>query len=261
MAPPTWVAGVLAAVVLLIAGYCATRLVAARWWRRSTDHGVDVMHAVMGVAMAGMLVPRLSLLQPRAWAVLFAVGAVWVGWQVLRGRRRHRATGSAQPAALAQGGQAGLGGHHGAHVLFCAAMVCMLLATPNLSVPMTAGRGALPVLALLLAVAVAASVVVSTDRLSALSPAPAPAPVAATPITPAQAAAAAPAPPRDHPSADGAVSTGGALARAARGTPGRAGAGGPVLAPAARPALCPRLAACCQIMMGVAMAYMLILML
>src|SRR5215470_847024 len=249
MAPPTWVAGVLAAVVLLIAGYCATRLVAARWWRRSTDHGVDVMHAVMGVAMAGMLVPRLSLLQPRAWAVLFAVGAVWFGWQVLRGRRRHRATGSAQPAALAQGGQAGLGGHHGAHVLFCAAMVCMLLATPNLSVPMTAGRGALPVLALLLAVAVAASVVVSTDWLSALSPAPAPALVAATPITPAQAAAAAPAPPRDHPSADGAVSTGGALARAARGTTGRAGAGGPVLAPAARPALCPRLAACCQIMM------------
>src|SRR5215470_15538018 len=266
MAPPTWVAGVLAAVVLLIAGYCATRLVAARWWRRSTDHGVDVLHAVMGVAMAGMLVPRLSLLQPRAWAVLFAVGAVWFGWQVLRGRRRHRATGPAQPAALAQGGQAGLGGHHGAHVLFCAAMVCMLLAMPNLSVPMTAGRGALPVLALLLAVAVAASVVVSTDRLSALSPAPAP-------------AAVAPAPPRDHPSADGAVSTGGALARPARGSPGRAGAGGPilapaargssgragaggpVLAPAARPALCPRLAACCQIMMGVAMAYMLILML
>jgi hypothetical protein len=33
------------------------------------------------------------------------------------------------------------------------------------------------------------------------------------------------------------------------------------LAPAARPLLCPRLAACCQIMMGVAMAYMLILML
>ena len=34
------------------------------------------------------------------------------------------------------------------------------------------------------------------------------------------------------------------------------------LAPAGpRPVLCPRLAACCQIMMGVAMAYMLILML
>jgi hypothetical protein len=31
--------------------------------------------------------------------------------------------------------------------------------------------------------------------------------------------------------------------------------------PAPRPVLCPRLAASCQIMMGVAMAYMLILML
>jgi hypothetical protein len=42
-------------------------------WRRPTDHGVDVMHAVMGVAMAGMLVPRLNPLQARAWAVLFQI--------------------------------------------------------------------------------------------------------------------------------------------------------------------------------------------
>jgi hypothetical protein len=60
MAAPPWVAGVLAAVLLLIAGYCATRLVAARRWRRSTAHGVDVMHAVMGVAMVCMLILMLS---------------------------------------------------------------------------------------------------------------------------------------------------------------------------------------------------------
>jgi hypothetical protein len=79
------------------------------------------------------------------------------------------------------------------------------------------------VVALLLAVAVAVSVVVSTDRISALRPAP---------VTPA------------------------------RVTPAPAGAGRPAAAPAcARPVLCPRLAAFCQIVMGVAMAYMLILML
>jgi hypothetical protein len=59
VAPPPWVAGVLAAVLLLIAGYCATRLVVARRWHRSTDHGVDVVHAAMGVAMAYMLILML----------------------------------------------------------------------------------------------------------------------------------------------------------------------------------------------------------
>jgi Domain of unknown function (DUF5134) len=233
MAPPPWVAGVLAAILLLIAGYCATRLVTARRWQRSTEHGVDVMHTVMGVAMAGMLVPRLSLLQARAWAVLFAAGAAWFGWQVRRDRRRHRAARRARPAASAPAEPPAAAGHHGAHVLSCAAMVCMLLAAPNLSAPMTAGRGALPVVALLLAVAVAVSVVVSTDRIPALRPAP---------VAPGQGGAAGPAP-----------------APASRAL---AGPAWPAAGPGcARPMLCPRLAASCQIMMGVAMTYMLILML
>ncbi len=253
MAPPAWVAGVLAVILLVIAGYCVTRLVMARWWRRSTDHGVDVMHAVMGVAMAGMLVPRLNPLQARAWAALFGAGAAWFGWQVLRDRR-HRPARRARPTARAPGGEAEQGGHHGAHVLSCVAMVCMLLAAPDLSAPLTAGRGALPVLALLLAVAIAVSVVVSTDRISALPPAP-------VLVTPAQAAAVAPAPPRDHAPGDGAAPADTAPAGVARAIPGHAGAPGTRPAPAARPLLCPRLAACCQIVMGVAMAYMLILML
>lgn len=239
MAPPPWVAGVLAAILLLIAGYCATRLVAARRWRRSTDHGVDVVHAAMGVAMAGMLVPRLSLFQARAWAVLFAAGAGWFGWQVLRDRRRGvTRPGSGLPAPH---------GHHGAHVLSCTAMVCMLMAAPHLGAPMTARAGATPVVALVLAVAVAISVVVSTDRISALRPS-ATALAAPGPVSPAQAGAAGPAP------APGGSGRGGAPRATApqHAAPGRDGP---------RPALCPRLAASCQIMMGVAMAYMLILML
>lgn len=239
MAPPPWVAGVLAAILLLIAGYCATRLVAARRWRRSTDHGVDVVHAAMGVAMAGMLVPRLSLFQARAWAVLFAAGAGWFGWQVLRDRRR----GVTRPGP----GLPAPHGHHGAHVLSCTAMVCMLMAAPHQGAPMTARAGATPVVALVLAVAVAISVVVSTDRISALRPA-ATALAAPGPVSPAQAGAAGPAP------APGGSGRGGAPRATApqRAAPGRDGQW---------PALCPRLAASCQIMMGVATAYMLILML
>jgi hypothetical protein len=187
----------------------------------------------MGVAMAGMLVPRLNPLQARVWAVLFTAGTAWFGWQIMRDRRRRAARQGPGPAAGVPAPGYAAGGHHGAHVLSCAAMVCMLLAAPDLAAPglgaaMRAGRGAVPVVALLLAVAVAVSVVVSTDRISALRPAPVtPAPVTPAPVTPAPA-----------------------------------GAGRPAPAPAcAQPVLCPRLAASCQIVMGVAMAYMLILML
>jgi hypothetical protein len=203
------------------------------------------MHAVMGVAMAGMLVPRLNPLQARAWAVLFAAGTAWFGWQVLRDRR-HRAARRGRPAAGGPVEPPAPPGHHGAHVLSCAAMVCMLLAAPDLSAPMTAARGALPVLALLLAVAVAVSVVVSTDRLAALRPAPALVPAGAAPRE--EAAFAGPPPAPDGPLRPGA-SRAGVPADSARAQS------------VCRPVLCPGLAASCQIVMGVAMAYMLILML
>src|SRR5215475_6535255 len=94
MAPPSWLTGALAAILLGIAGYCATRLAAAGRWRRSTDHGTDVMHIVMGVAMAGMLVPRLNPLQASAWTVLFAAGTAWFAGQAVRARwRAHAAAG------------------------------------------------------------------------------------------------------------------------------------------------------------------------
>lgn len=250
MAPPSWLAAVLAAILLVIAGYCATRLAAARWWQRSTDHGADVMHTVMGVAMAGMLVPRLNPLQARAWAVLFAAGAVWFGWQVLRDRRHRAAT---RAGARVPAGRPAPGGHHGAHVLSCAAMVCMLVAAPGAGTRIGAGpgTGAMPVLALFLAVAVAVSVVVSTDRLPALRPALIPVPrPARVRVAPTQVSRAAP------------VTTGVAAPAGAApvsGPPGQGTAAGPGSAPAARPVLSPRLAASCQIAMGVATAYMLIL--
>jgi Domain of unknown function (DUF5134) len=244
MAPPSWLAAVLAAILLVIAGYCATRLAAARWWQRSTDHGADVMHTVMGVAMAGMLVPRLNPLQARAWAVLFAAGTAWFAGQAVRGRRRARAT-TGPPAP---------GGQHGAHVLSCSAMVCVLLAAPAAGAGIGADPGtrALPVVALILAVAVSISVVVSTDRFPALRTAPVPvttAPAQATPTTAQATPTTAQATPT---TAQVMPTTATGQDAAALFTP----------APAcARPVLCPRLASCCQIMMGVAMAYMLILML
>jgi hypothetical protein len=214
MSPPSWLAAVVAGAMLVIAGYCATRPVVARRWRRATHHDVDAKHVVMGVAMTGMLIPALNPLRAGAWEVIFAAAAAWFAGRMLRDRLRPDPAPAGRPP---------MGGvHHGAHMLSCVAMVCMLLAARSggAGAGMAAGpgTGAMPAVALLLAVAVAASVVVTTDLI--------PAPRAAPPAPAPRGAAAGPAP-----------------------DPG-----------GARQMLCPRLAAFCQIVMGVAMAYMLILM-
>ncbi len=87
MAGPSWLAGIFATLMLVTAGYCTSRLAAARRWQRATEHDVDLMHAVMGVAMAGMLVPQLNLLRHGAWEIVFAAATAWFGWQVIRSRR------------------------------------------------------------------------------------------------------------------------------------------------------------------------------
>ena len=85
MTGPSWLAGGFAALMLLTAGYCAGRLVAARVQRRPAERDVDLVHALMGVAMAGLLVPRAGL-RPAGpwtalWAVVFAAAAGWFAWR------------------------------------------------------------------------------------------------------------------------------------------------------------------------------------
>jgi hypothetical protein len=75
MTAPSWLADALAAAMIVIALYCSGRLVASRRWRRTTEVDADGIHVVMGVAMAGMLVPQLSPLPARVWEVVFGVAA------------------------------------------------------------------------------------------------------------------------------------------------------------------------------------------
>ena len=83
MTGPSWLADTFAAVMIATAVYCLSRLVAARRWRRPTERDVDAVHVVMGVAMAGMLVPRLNPVADSGWEVIFGAAAAWFGWQVL----------------------------------------------------------------------------------------------------------------------------------------------------------------------------------
>ena len=71
MAGPSWLAGTFAAVVILAGAYSASRLAISLRRGRATESDADALHAVMGAAMAGMLVPRLSVLPERRMAGYF----------------------------------------------------------------------------------------------------------------------------------------------------------------------------------------------
>jgi hypothetical protein len=200
MSGPAWLADALAVVMIATAVYCVSRIATARRRRRPTEYDVDGVHVVMGVAMAGMLVPRLSLVSGGAWAVVFGGAATWFGAQTVRGYRRGRRENRSA--------------HHMPHLLASGAMLYMVLALPaagRARLSMGAGPGAgFPALALILALALIGYVIWTTDRLTSLAP----------------------------------VAVAGTQVRAVTGPP-----------------MSLRLAACCDIVMGLTMGYMLILML
>ena len=211
-----WLAAAFAGIMIMTAAYCLTRLGLSWRGRRPTDRPVDAVHVLMGVAMAGMLVPDLRVLWIGGWEVVFGVSGIVFLWRIARkfppGRR---ASPAHRPA------------HDVQHMLGCGTMLYMLTATTSGS---AVGRGVvtdamavpagLPTFAIILAVALLGCVVWTADKISTMAPvavlaAPAGAPVVGTSALPGTA--------RGH----------------------------------AVP-LSPRLAACCEIAMGVTMAYMLI---
>jgi hypothetical protein len=247
MTGPSWLAGALAAAMIVIALYCSGRLVASRRWRRTTEVDADGIHVVMGVAMAGMLVPQLSALPGRVWEVVFGVAAAWFAWQAARASRNMPASGMrcAHPVP---------------HLVECAAMLYMFMAVPGprpgaperlmpgMSGPASA-NGSLPALAIILALYMAGYVLWTADRLVSLA--------RATSVVP-----------------DGSQARGRTLMLVTSGAP-------PAASPhdqldsadlsgtssgtwhghhADRPMLAPRLAAGYKIVMGITMGYMLIMM-
>jgi hypothetical protein len=236
---PSWLAGILAVIMIATAAYCASRLIIARAHRRKDERDVDLVHTVMSVAMAGMLVSWLNPLPDGVWAVTFGAGTGWFGWRAWRTRRgRQRRTGVGDTDQSPHR-------HHVPHLVMCGAMVYMLLAagavTSAAGTGMTMGgpaaAGRFPLLALVLAVFMVGYVMWQADRLPALAQ-------ASTPGTaPAGALALVPV------AADGVPAT-----QTDEATPDRPAS------PALR-VLSPRLSACCQMAMAVTMGYMLILML
>lgn len=261
MMTPAWVLDISAALMLAVAAVSAARLAAARPWRSGlAAAGVDVAHLLMAIAMAGMLTASLTTLPNTAWEVVFGPLTAWFAWRVWRDAR-------------ADGVRALAGGHCVPHLVHSGSMLYMLLA---LTAPASgAGTGGMagmgessgsgmqmleyPTLAFAFALILAGYSVWDLDQLSGgrhglvgagmrLALADVPAMAGAEP-----AAASFSGP----PAAGDAVIT----ARAEAATAGGAVPGKPPGGPGARALLlAPATAVGCRVVMGVTMAFMLVIM-
>lgn len=220
---PNWLADIFAAIMLATAVYCAGRLVFARLRGRRVEYDTDLVHLLMGVAMAGMIVPDLNPLDGTVWKVVFAGATLWFAGRVAlawRGDERARLTLR----------------HHGAHLVLSVAMLYMFVAPSGASAGSASSGGMggaasmvvhYPTLALVLALFLCGYAVVVIDRTPLL---------VASGGTPRARDTAQEAPP------------GACCAVADNGQ-----SQGPV-----RSLLAPRGANCCDIAMSVTMAFMLI---
>lgn len=129
MIDPTWLADILAALVLATAVYCAGRIVVSLARARRIELDTDITHILMGIGMAGMFVTQLAILNTTAWAVVFALIAAWYLMRtVLEGAHG--------------GGRWTASRHHAGHVLSALAMLYMFLAIPATAASSAAGGSA-----------------------------------------------------------------------------------------------------------------------
>jgi hypothetical protein len=164
MSGPAWLAGGLAVLMIAIAVYCACRLAVSRVQGGDTERDADGLHVLMGVAMAGMLEPRLTAVPGAVWTVVFAAGAAWFAWHAIRaGGRGAARTRCAHPVP---------------HAIESAAMVYMFLPVgswqaargPGMVMPgMSPGASqGNPAITLLLALFMLGYVLWAIDRLAGL---------------------------------------------------------------------------------------------
>jgi hypothetical protein len=165
MSAPAWILEIFAAVMFLVAEVSAGQLVIARAWTRRDIGGADiaVSRLLAGIAVAGLLVPGLSILPNAAWEVVFAVMTAWLAWRLwLESRGRG--------AAMARG-------HYAAPLVQSAAMLYIFAALGAQSVSSTGGMAGMagwssgglpalhaPTLALIFALLLVAFAVHDLDR-------------------------------------------------------------------------------------------------
>jgi len=159
---PTWLKTGLAVVMLAIAAFCAFRLAVWRLRGRNAEPEADALHVLMGTSMAGMLVPRLSLVPATAWIVVFTAATAWFAWYAVKARLapRRRKWQCSHPAP---------------HAVESATMLYMLWPTgsarhsPFMAMPDMSGHTSNPALALVLALFMVGYILWTTDQLTTKS--------------------------------------------------------------------------------------------
>jgi hypothetical protein len=165
MSTPAWILEIFAAVMFLVAEVSAGQLVIARAWTRRdiADADIAVSRLLAGVAVAGLLVPGLSILPNAAWEVAFAVMTAWLAWRLWL-------ESGGRGAAMARG-------HYAPPLVQSAAILYIFAALANQSVSSTGGMAGMagwsssglpalraPTLALIFALLLVAFAVHDLDR-------------------------------------------------------------------------------------------------
>jgi len=125
MSTPAGILGSFAAIMILVAEVSAGQLLIGRAWTRRGGTDIAVSQLLMGIAMAAILVPGMSILPNAVWEVVFAVMTAWFAWCL---GRESRARGA---AAVADG-------HYVPHLVHSAAMLYIFAALTGAAV---AGSG------------------------------------------------------------------------------------------------------------------------
>jgi hypothetical protein len=163
MSTPAWVLEIFAVVMLLVAEVSAGQLAVARAWTRrgDADVGIVASRLLTGIAVAGILVPGLSILPDAAWEIVFAVITAWFAWCLWRESRGRGA------AAVARGHYAPCLVHSAAALYLFTALVGQSAAGSAMGgMPGMAGgsSGGIPALALVFTLLLVAFTVHDLDR-------------------------------------------------------------------------------------------------
>jgi hypothetical protein len=118
MIGPTWLAAILGVIMIAAAISAIARIIVAVRTHAATDYEVDGHNFLMGVAMAGMLIPGLLIVTAGAsttvWIVVWVIVTVWFAVSVIRDAVRHPGDSFT--------------GHHIPHLVMSGAMIYMLAA-------------------------------------------------------------------------------------------------------------------------------------
>jgi len=121
---PSWLAYFLGLVMLAVSVCCLGRLLVARHWHRRNDYSVGISHVLMGLAMAGMFVPRWNLARDQVWVVAFGLVAAWFLVLSVRFAFQCGLSGADQDQTL-----------HISHYLIHLVMACAMIYMYRVSVP------------------------------------------------------------------------------------------------------------------------------